>query len=106
MEALEQATAVLAAMPAVIIGDTGVIKNEIQPAMPLMRRQERSIMRDVIYKQMLQDRESGLTLSRNSPMNMKAFRGINVSLHTTFIAVRRSVPKQNLHSKRKDLILL
>jgi predicted sugar kinase len=82
MEALEKATAVVAAMPAVIEEDTGVIKNEIQPATPLMRRQERSIMRDVVYKQMLQDTESGVAQSRSPQTDTEAFWGTNVSLHS------------------------
>ncbi|KAL9122244.1 MAG: hypothetical protein Q9187_001196 [Circinaria calcarea] len=77
IEALEEATAVVAAMPAVIEGDTGVIENEIQPAAPLMRRYDGSTIRDVVWEQVLNDRESGVTQSRNPPTNMGIFSSTN-----------------------------
>lgn len=49
MEDVKSAAAVLAAMPAVIDGDRGVIEAEIQPAAPIMRRADGSSIRDSMY---------------------------------------------------------
>jgi hypothetical protein len=49
MEDLKTAAAVIAAMPAVIDGDRGVIEAEIQPAAPIMRRADGTSIRDSLF---------------------------------------------------------
>ncbi|OAG36268.1 hypothetical protein AYO21_09510 [Fonsecaea monophora] len=70
LEELENTTSVVAAMPA-------VIKREIQPAAPLMRRHDGSTMRDIVYEQVMADRRSGVAQSRNPPSSMGIFQSPN-----------------------------
>ena len=49
MEDLRTAAAIIAAMPAVIDGDRGVIEAEIQPAAPIMRRADGTSIRDSLF---------------------------------------------------------
>ena len=70
---LEEAVSVVAAMPAVIEGDTGVIEGVIQPAAPLMRRYDGTTMRDGVYEQMLQDRSNNVAQARNPPQTIGVF---------------------------------
>lgn len=64
---LEKAVSTVAAMPALIEGDTGVIEGMIQPSATLMRRQDGSTMRDSVYGQMFVDRQRGVAQMRNPP---------------------------------------
>jgi len=73
LKALEEATAVVAAMPALIEGDTGVIEQMMQPAAPLMRRYDGTTIRDRVYEQMMVDRSSGVSQMRNPPQSLGIF---------------------------------
>lgn len=70
---LEEATAIVAAMPALIEGDTGVIEGMIQPSAPLMRRHDGTTMRDGVYEQMTLDRSTGVAQARNPPESTGVF---------------------------------
>ncbi|KAF4460192.1 benzoate 4-monooxygenase cytochrome P450 [Fusarium albosuccineum] len=73
MRELEEAVAVVGAMPALIEGDTGVIEGMIQPSAPLMRRYDGTTMRDNVYEQMMTDRSDGTAQMRNPRESMGAF---------------------------------
>lgn len=83
---LEEAAAVVAAMPALIEGDTGVIESMSQPAAPLMRRYDGTTMRDGIYEQMMVDRASGVAQARNPPEGLNAYSNTNQNVGTSIFA--------------------
>lgn len=83
---LEEATAVVAAMPALIEGDTGVIEGMIQPSAPLMRRYDGTTMRDGIYEQMMMDRNTGVAQARNPPQSMGVFSSNDPAPNTSIFA--------------------
>lgn len=96
---MEQGAMIIGGMPAVLEGDTGVFENEIQPAAPIMRRYDGSTMRDSVYQQVLDDRNSGVAGMRNPPTNTGIFTNpavvANMVSTTTAPSTEFGVPNQH-----------
>ena len=97
MEDLKSAAAVIAAMPAVIDGDRGVIEAEIQPAAPLMRRADGTSIRDSLF--VFAKEQGDPHLSGNSPTT--EFAGTPVGTQTAAYAPSSPRPSSNAFSNAR-----